>query len=150
MSTVVFSVCGIVDLARKPRATDGSGQMLHAIGMMRICCHVYHHLHCVIRLRVLLCISMVLSVEYRIPMPLNKSEYEVGQLYGVARLSAKEGEEMAKKGASGEAGGGVSGCLCPPLLFCAPRQHERRAKASRHRWCFWRMRPTRTIQNMVR
>ena len=57
---------------------------------------------------------MVLTVEYRIPMPLNKAEYEIGQLYGVARRSAKEGEAMAKKGESGESGGGVSrvGPLC--------------------------------------
>jgi len=51
---------------------------------------------------------MVLIHEYRIPMPLSKQEYEIGQLYGVARLSAKEGEEMAKKGTSdGESAGGV-------------------------------------------
>jgi len=51
---------------------------------------------------------MVLSIEYRIPMPLCKEEYEIGQLYGVARLSAKEGEELAKKkGKDGESGGGV-------------------------------------------
>jgi len=43
-------------------------------------------------------------------MPLNKAEYEIGQLYGVAKLSGREAEAMQVKGESDDAGGnGVRG-----------------------------------------
>ena len=95
---------------------------------------------------------MVLTVEYRIPMPLDKSEYEIGQLYGVARLSAKEGEQMAKKGASGEAGGGVSHRSLSCAWHTVQCSAEKTPSTTHHsgcpvaRWSSLRMRRTGTTQ----